>query len=178
MKLKEVPVNIGEKNPVALLNELRPGLEYKIIERVGPVHAPIFTMSVKVDNQEYEGRGTTKKKAKAKAAENALRSFIQLPNSTEMNPPVIKTNIDFTADVSTETTCSTIKKVGATLLPVAKLKPNDLTKGPVMLLNEMFPGLKYDCVPIKGDVFGNFKTTVEIKGEVYVGTGNYLINIY
>lgn len=166
-------MNLEEKNPVALLNELRPGLEYKLLDRVGPVHAPIFTMTVNVDNQVYNGKGTTKKKAKAKAAENALRSFIQLPNSTEMSaPPIVKNNIDFTMDVSTDNS-GNAPKSGNNITPITKLKPTDLTKGPVMLLNEMFPGLKYDCVPIKGDVFGTFKTTVQIKGEIYVGTGMF-----
>lgn len=164
-----MPVNINEKNPVALLNELRPGLEYTLIERVGPVHAPLFTMSVKIDEQEFQGKGTTKKKAKAKAAENALRSFIQLPNSSEVSCPIIKNNIDFTADVSADNTGSAHRNVHTTL--PAKIKAVDLTKGPVMLLNEMYSGLKYECQQVKGDVFGSFKTTVEVCGDVFVGTG-------
>lgn len=36
------------KNAVCLLNELRPGLLYETISQTGPVHCPIFTISVKV----------------------------------------------------------------------------------------------------------------------------------
>lgn len=36
------------KNPVAMLNELRPQLTYELASQTGPVHAPIFTISVTV----------------------------------------------------------------------------------------------------------------------------------
>lgn len=36
------------KNTVAMLNELRQGLIYTLEGQAGPVHAPIFTMSVEV----------------------------------------------------------------------------------------------------------------------------------
>lgn len=37
-----------QKNTVAILNELRQGLIYKLESQTGPVHAPIFRMSVVV----------------------------------------------------------------------------------------------------------------------------------
>lgn len=36
------------KNTVAMLNELRQGLVYNLEAQTGPVHAPIFTMTVEV----------------------------------------------------------------------------------------------------------------------------------
>lgn len=36
------------KNPVALLNEMRQGLAYTMESQSGPVHAPLFTISVEV----------------------------------------------------------------------------------------------------------------------------------
>lgn len=37
-----------QKNTVAMLNELRQGLVYHLESQTGPVHAPVFTMSVEV----------------------------------------------------------------------------------------------------------------------------------
>lgn len=169
MKLKDVPVNINGKNPVALLNELRPGLTYQVLQKTGPVHAPLFTMSVEIDGQVYEGNGSNKKTAKAKAAENALRSFIQFPNSG-LDAGTNK-NIDFTADVITENNLPDKKIAFNFIAAFPKLKPADLAKGPVMLLNELYPGLKYVCISAKDDSFEKFKTTVEVNGETFVGVG-------
>lgn len=164
-------MNINGKNPVALLNELRRGLNYQVIQKSGPVHAPLFTIAVEIDGQVYEGSGSNKKIAKAKAAENALRSFIQFPNSS-LDSGVVK-NIDFTADVVTDNN-SGDKKISLSFISAfPKLKPADLAKGPVMLLNELFPGLKYVTVSAKDDVFEKFKTTVEVNGETFVGVGEY-----
>lgn len=168
IKIKDVPVNINGKNPVALLNELRPGITYQIMEKSGPVHAPQFTMSITIDGQTYEGVGGNKKTAKAKAAENALRSFIQFPH-TALDVSSNK-NYDFTADVITENNAD--KKISLDFLAAfPKLKATDLAKGPVMLLNELYPGLKYNCTSTKEDVFEKFKTTVEVNGETFLGVG-------
>lgn len=45
------------KNPVALLNELRQGLAYVIESQSGPVHAPVFTISVEVIKWGGNGQG-------------------------------------------------------------------------------------------------------------------------
>ena len=36
------------KNAVSALNELKPGLEYKVIQQEGPTHAPTFTVQIEV----------------------------------------------------------------------------------------------------------------------------------
>ncbi|KAG8233016.1 hypothetical protein J437_LFUL013685, partial [Ladona fulva] len=72
------------KNAVCALNELRPGLTYTLVSQVGPVHAPLFTISVEVNGQCFRGTGRSKKRAKKSAAEAALRSFVQFKNSEEV----------------------------------------------------------------------------------------------
>uniref|UniRef100_A0A1B0ET39 Uncharacterized protein n=2 Tax=Lutzomyia longipalpis TaxID=7200 RepID=A0A1B0ET39_LUTLO len=86
------------KNPVALLNELRQGLTYTLEAQTGPVHAPLFTISVEVDGQTYTGQGRSKKMARLAAAESALRSFIQLKDGAVLSPLKPTNNVDFTSD--------------------------------------------------------------------------------
>ncbi|XP_076827333.1 double-stranded RNA-specific editase B2 [Brachyhypopomus gauderio] len=71
------------KNALVQLNELRPGLQYRTVSQTGPVHAPLFSIAVEVNGLTFEGTGPTKKKAKMRAAELALRSFVQFPNAPQ-----------------------------------------------------------------------------------------------
>lgn len=89
------------KNALMQLNEIKPGLQYKLMSQTGPVHAPVFIMTVEVNGQLFEGSGPTKKKAKLNAAEKALRSFVQFPNASEAHLAMGRTltvNADFTSD--------------------------------------------------------------------------------
>ena len=55
-------------NALMRLNQLKPGLQYKLISQTGPVHATIFTMSVEVDGSSFEASGPSKKTAKLHVA--------------------------------------------------------------------------------------------------------------
>lgn len=55
-------------NALMRLNQIRPGLQYKLLSQSGPVHAPVFTMSVDVDGTVYEASGSSKKMAKLHVA--------------------------------------------------------------------------------------------------------------
>lgn len=50
------------------LNQLKPGLQYKLVSQTGPVHVPVFTMAVEVDGKAFEANGTSKRTAKLLAA--------------------------------------------------------------------------------------------------------------
>ncbi|XP_041834691.1 double-stranded RNA-specific editase 1-like isoform X2 [Melanotaenia boesemani] len=100
-KRKKVPGPILPKNALMQLNEIKPGLQYKLLSQTGPVHAPMFVMTVEVNGQLFEGSGPTKKKAKLNAAEKALRSFVQFPNASEAHMAMGRTlavHTDFTSD--------------------------------------------------------------------------------
>ncbi|XP_035267853.1 double-stranded RNA-specific editase B2 [Anguilla anguilla] len=71
------------KNALVQLNELKPGLQYRMVSQTGPVHAPLFSIAVEVNGLTFEGTGPTKKKAKMRAAELALKSFVQFPNAPQ-----------------------------------------------------------------------------------------------
>ncbi|KAK2856677.1 hypothetical protein Q5P01_005412 [Channa striata] len=100
-KRKKVPLPILQKNAVMQLNEIKPGLQYKLLSQTGPIHAPVFVMSVEVNRQLFVGSGPTKKKAKLIAAEKALHSFVQFPNASEVhmaNGRSLSVHTDFTSD--------------------------------------------------------------------------------
>lgn len=50
-KLKGIH-RMSERNPVAILNDLRNGLKYELLDMQGPQHAPVFTIAVVVDSQQ------------------------------------------------------------------------------------------------------------------------------
>uniref|UniRef100_A0AAG5DUR4 A to I editase domain-containing protein n=1 Tax=Anopheles atroparvus TaxID=41427 RepID=A0AAG5DUR4_ANOAO len=86
------------KNTVAVLNELKRNLVYKVESQTGPVHAPLFTISVVVDGQKFVGSGPSKKLARVAAAASALRSFIQFKDGATLTPIEPLHNVDFTSD--------------------------------------------------------------------------------
>uniref|UniRef100_A0A3Q1GDL4 Adenosine deaminase RNA specific B2 (inactive) n=1 Tax=Acanthochromis polyacanthus TaxID=80966 RepID=A0A3Q1GDL4_9TELE len=67
----EVILTCGSPSTPPHLNELRPGLQYRMVSQTGPVHAPVFSIAVEVNGLTFEGTGPTKKKAKMRAAELA-----------------------------------------------------------------------------------------------------------
>ncbi|CAH0559586.1 unnamed protein product [Brassicogethes aeneus] len=162
-KKKVVEVSINDKNPISVLNELRLGLKYNVLEQVGPSHAPIFKVSVEVDGHTYFGTGGSKKIAKAKAAEEALKSFIQFPNNGKIiTTHQIISSGDFTADTF-ET-----KKVKSNAPNVPK---KGVLKAPVMYLHELYPNSKLDIASNDGDPYARFKAVISIDNEKYTGTG-------
>lgn len=55
-------------NALMRLNQLKPGLQYKLISQTGPVHVPVFTMAVEVDGTTFEASGPSKRTAKLHVA--------------------------------------------------------------------------------------------------------------
>ncbi|XP_023035189.2 double-stranded RNA-specific editase Adar isoform X2 [Drosophila willistoni] len=153
------------KNTVAMLNELRHGLTYKMESQTGPVHAPLFTISVVVDGQKYMGQGRSKKVARIEAAATALRSFIQFKDGAVLTPLKPSGNMDFTSDEHLENDVSK----NAIAVDGQKKVPD---KGPVMLLYELFNDVKFECVNIDGAQNNcRFKMTVTIKDKKFDGIG-------
>ncbi|KAG2458469.1 RED2 editase, partial [Polypterus senegalus] len=98
---KKLSWSVTPKNALVQLNELKPGLQYKMVSQTGPVHAPVFSISVEVNGLTFEGSGPTKKKAKMRAAEMALKSFVQFPNASQAHfamGMLSNASTDFTSD--------------------------------------------------------------------------------
>ncbi|XP_063067773.1 double-stranded RNA-specific editase 1-like [Engraulis encrasicolus] len=218
---KKAPGPVLPKNALMQLNEIRPGLQYRLLNQTGPVHAPVFTMTVEVNGQLFEGSGSTKKKAKLSAAERALRSFVQFPNASEAHLAMGRTlavnaDADFTSDQQDEfpdtlfngfetpattappapplldylgvsqgdagslaslgdhpvpvTPCST--SLAQPVLPVATVTTATSGKNPVMILNELRPGLKYEFVSESGESHAkNFLMAVTVDMQTFQGSG-------
>ncbi|XP_034021477.1 double-stranded RNA-specific editase 1-like isoform X1 [Thalassophryne amazonica] len=210
-KRKKTPGPVLPKNALMQLNEIKPGLQYKLQSQTGPVHAPIFVMTVEVNGQMFEGIGPTKKKAKLNAAEKALRSFVQFPNASEAHLAMGRTltvNTDFTSDQADfpdmlfngfETPAtpeesfylgsngnSSLSSLAEYPLPTATWQhlaqaplppPSAFSspssgKNPVMILNELRPGLKYDFVSESGESHAkNFVMSVTVDAQMFEGSG-------
>lgn len=54
---KELPPNATNIHPVMLLNQMRPGLTYVELNRVGNPPNTMFTLAVEIDGIEYTGTG-------------------------------------------------------------------------------------------------------------------------
>ncbi|KAG7253692.1 hypothetical protein CRUP_007403, partial [Coryphaenoides rupestris] len=216
-KRKKAPGPVLPKNAVMQLNEIKPGLQYKLLSQTGPVHAPVFVMTVEVNARLFEGSGPTKKKAKLIAAEQALRSFVQFPNASEAHLAMGRTlsvHTDFTSDQADfpDMLFNGFDSVTAAedpfylapnnhgpfsslgieypllALPVlrgqapgpsasAMLPPPAFAlpasaKNPVMILNELRPGLKYDFVSESGESHAkNFVMSVTADARMFQGSG-------
>ncbi|KAI1884887.1 hypothetical protein AGOR_G00214500 [Albula goreensis] len=205
-KRKKTPGPVLPKNALMQLNEIKPGLQYMLLSQTGPVHAPIFVMTVEVNGQLFEGTGPTKKKAKLNAAEKALRSFVQFPNASEAHLAMGRTlsvNTDFTSDQADfpdmlfngfetpsipedsfylgsngSTPLGSLGElplssaVGTHSLPQSPLPAPSSGKNPVMILNEMRPGLKYDFVSESGESHAkNFVMSVTVDTKTFEGSG-------
>ncbi|KAH0948922.1 hypothetical protein HN011_011120 [Eciton burchellii] len=75
---KELPPNPTNIHPVMLLNQMRPGLTYVELNRVGNPPNTMFTLAVEVDGVEYSGTAKNKKDAKKAAAKAALLALYDL----------------------------------------------------------------------------------------------------
>ncbi|TRY70366.1 hypothetical protein TCAL_05452 [Tigriopus californicus] len=60
------------KNPVSILNELYPGIQYQLVASTGPSHAPQFVIKASLNEMSFEGSGKSKKDAKLNASKALL----------------------------------------------------------------------------------------------------------
>ncbi|XP_028824517.1 double-stranded RNA-specific editase B2 isoform X2 [Denticeps clupeoides] len=188
------------KNALVQLNELRPGLQYRVVSQTGPVHAPLFVLAVDVNGLTFEGTGPTKKKAKMRAAELALKSFVQFPNSSQAHSAMGgpgSPSADFTSDqtpdfpdtlfkgfgpvaassADSELLSSALQRHGRLLrqtldlMAQHRLGAMEAQKSPVALLNELRPGLRYACLLERGRARSCFMMALRVDGRVFEGCG-------
>ncbi|XP_032739896.1 interleukin enhancer-binding factor 3 isoform X2 [Lontra canadensis] len=168
-------------NALMRLNQLKPGLQYKLVSQTGPVHAPIFTMSVEVDGNSFEASGPSKKTAKLHVAVKVLQDM-GLPTGaegrdsskgedsaeeTEAKPAVVAPPpvVEAASTPSTAFPSDPTAEQGPILTKHGK--------NPVMELNEKRRGLKYELISETGGSHDKrFVMEVEVDGQKFQGAGS------
>lgn len=156
-KRKFAEVVVGQKNPVMVLNEMKPNIVYDITCS-GPPHARIYSASVTVNGKTYSAEDTTKKKAKARVAQMILQCSVQLKDPSVKAPLDAVGDVeDFSQDLS-EVVCNSedfysfesavTEKVKS--VPIATNNPDSAKNNPVFCLNRLKPGIKIEIVKEEG----------------------------
>ncbi|KTF95962.1 hypothetical protein cypCar_00029297 [Cyprinus carpio] len=171
-------------NALMRLNQLKPGLQYKLISQTGPVHVPVFTMAVEVDGKNFEASGPSKRTAKLHVAVKVLQDM-GLPTGLEQKVAEL---VKQEEPVTTQETLPTVTQMEPEPAPApaptadsptdesARQQGPILTKhgkNPVMELNEKRRGLKYELISETGGSHDKrFVMEVEIDGQKFQGTGS------
>uniref|UniRef100_A0A8C3QFZ5 Spermatid perinuclear RNA-binding protein n=1 Tax=Cyanoderma ruficeps TaxID=181631 RepID=A0A8C3QFZ5_9PASS len=168
-------------NALMRLNQIRPGLQYKLLSQSGPVHAPVFTMSVDVDGTTYEASGPSKKTAKLHVAVKVLQAM-GYPTGFDADVECVSSDEKSDTEGKNETTSSVSSNnntgnstadTSATL--EVRTQGPILTasgKNPVMELNEKRRGLKYELISETGGSHDKrFVMEVEVDGQKFRGAG-------
>ncbi|XP_018426151.1 PREDICTED: spermatid perinuclear RNA-binding protein [Nanorana parkeri] len=167
-------------NALMRLNQIRPGLQYKLLSQSGPVHAPVFTMSVDVDGTTHEASGPSKKTAKLHVAVKVLQAMgyptgfdtdMECLSSDEKsdnegkNETVSSNSSNNTGSSSTDSSNTLEVRTQGPILTASG-------KNPVMELNEKRRGLKYELISESGGSHDKrFVMEVEVDAQKFRGAG-------
>ncbi|KAM5145863.1 spermatid perinuclear RNA-binding protein isoform 2-T2 [Mantella aurantiaca] len=167
-------------NALMRLNQIRPGLQYKLLSQSGPVHAPVFTMSVDVDGTTHEASGPSKKTAKLHVAVKVLQAMgyptgfdtdMECLSSDEKsdnegkNETISSNSSNNTGSSSTDSSNTLEVRTQGPILTASG-------KNPVMELNEKRRGLKYELISESGGSHDKrFVMEVEVDAQKFRGAG-------
>lgn len=167
-------------NALMRLNQIRPGLQYKLLSQSGPVHAPVFTMSVDVDGTIHEASGPSKKTAKLHVAVKVLQvmgyptgfdtdleclSSDEKSDNEGKNETISTNSSNNTGSSSTDSSNTLEVRTQGPILTASG-------KNPVMELNEKRRGLKYELISESGGSHDKrFVMEVEVDAQKFRGAG-------
>ncbi|XP_069842880.1 spermatid perinuclear RNA-binding protein isoform X2 [Dendropsophus ebraccatus] len=167
-------------NALMRLNQIRPGLQYKLLSQSGPVHAPVFTMSVDVDGTTHEASGPSKKTAKLHVAVKVLQAM-GYPTGFDTDMECLSSDEKSDSEGKNETVSSNASSNtgssstdGSNTLEVRTQGPilTASGKNPVMELNEKRRGLKYELISESGGSHDKrFVMEVEVDTQKFRGAG-------
>ncbi|XP_067376930.1 spermatid perinuclear RNA-binding protein-like isoform X3 [Channa argus] len=146
-------------NALMRLNQIHPGLQYRLLSQSGPVHAPVFTMSVEIQGTTYQATGNSKRTAKLQVALKALQALgyvlgggdgdVDSLSADEKSDGEGKNDRMSTSSSSTSLTSSTDAQESRAPGPILTAGG----KNPVMELNEKRRGLKYELISESGSSY-------------------------
>ncbi|XP_034452370.1 spermatid perinuclear RNA-binding protein-like isoform X2 [Hippoglossus hippoglossus] len=164
-------------NALMRLNQIHPGLQYRLLSQSGPVHAPVFTMSVEIQGTTYQATGNSKRTAKLQVALKALQALgfvlagdgdVDSLSADEKSDGEGKNDRMSSSSSSTSITSSTDTQESRAPGPILTAGG----KNPVMELNEKRRGLKYELISESGSSYDKrFIIEVEVDKQVFRGTG-------
>ncbi|XP_030004962.1 spermatid perinuclear RNA-binding protein isoform X1 [Sphaeramia orbicularis] len=165
-------------NALMRLNQIRPGLQYRLLSQSGPVHAPVFTMSVDLDGTIYEASGSSKKTAKLHVAVKVLQAMgYPTGFDSDLDPLSSdeKSDGEGKSEMSTHTSNNPTHSSDSSNTLEVRTQGPILTasgKNPVMELNEKRRGLKYELISESGGSHDKrFVMEVEVDGQKFRGAG-------
>ncbi|XP_044029931.1 spermatid perinuclear RNA-binding protein isoform X2 [Siniperca chuatsi] len=165
-------------NALMRLNQIRPGLQYRLLSQSGPVHAPVFTMSVDLDGTIYEASGSSKKTAKLHVAVKVLQAMgYPTGFDTDLDPMSSdeKSDGEGKSETSSHTSNNPTHSTDNSNTLEVRTQGPILTasgKNPVMELNEKRRGLKYELISESGGSHDKrFVMEVEVDGQKFRGAG-------
>ncbi|XP_034053988.1 spermatid perinuclear RNA-binding protein-like isoform X2 [Gymnodraco acuticeps] len=165
-------------NALMRLNQIRPGLQYRLLSQSGPVHAPVFTMSVDLDGTVHEASGSSKKTAKLHVAVKVLQAM-GYPTGFDSDLDPMSSDEKSDGEGKSETSSHTSNNPTHTsdnsnALEVRTQGPilTASGKNPVMELNEKRRGLKYELISESGGSHDKrFVMEVEVDAQKFRGAG-------
>uniref|UniRef100_A0A8C8ID10 Spermatid perinuclear RNA-binding protein n=1 Tax=Oncorhynchus tshawytscha TaxID=74940 RepID=A0A8C8ID10_ONCTS len=169
-------------NALMRLNQVHPGLHYKLLSQSGPVHTPVFTMSVDVQGTVHEASGSSKKTAKLKVALKVLQA-LGYPAGFEVDLDSLSADERSDGEgrnhrserndrMSTSSRSNSVTSTDTceSRIPGPLLTPGG--KNPVMELNEKRRGLKYELLSETGGSYDKrFIIEVEVDKQKFRGSG-------
>ncbi|KAM9858653.1 spermatid perinuclear RNA-binding protein-like [Aulostomus maculatus] len=165
-------------NALMRLNQIQPGLQYRLLSQSGPVHAPVFTMSVEIHGTTYQATGNSKRTAKLQVALKALQALGYMLGSdgdVDSLSADEKSDGESKNDRMSTSSSSTTSVTSSTDTQESRAPGPILTAGgknPVMELNEKRRGLKYELISESGSSYDKrFIIEVEVDKQVFRGTG-------
>ncbi|KAM6901539.1 spermatid perinuclear RNA-binding protein isoform 2-T5 [Lycodopsis pacificus] len=165
-------------NALMRLNQIRPGLQYRLLSQSGPVHAPVFTMSVDLDGTIYEASGSSKKTAKLHVAVKVLQAMgYPTGFDSDLDPMSSdeKSDGEGKSETSSHTSNNPAHSTDSSNALEVRTQGPILTasgKNPVMELNEKRRGLKYELISESGGSHDKrFVMEVEVDGQKFRGAG-------